>query len=72
MDVVGDYHNPCPYKEKAENWDAITPETILQDHKNDLIVERLKKEIGFMSVSSQDYHAYEVEEILQKILEEKK
>ena len=40
--------------------------------RNKEIVERLKKEIGFMSVSSQDYHSYEVGDLLEEILEGKK
>jgi len=36
------------------------------------IVERLKKEIQSMSVSSQDYHSYEVGDLLEEILEGEK
>jgi len=40
--------------------------------ENKVIVYRLKKEIESMGVSSHDYHAYEVEEILEDILRGKK
>ncbi len=59
LNVVGDYHNPCPYKEDAEKWNKIgtfnTPEEIrkiiITNHKdhncfvNNEIVEHIEKRI---------------------------
>jgi len=82
MDVVGDYHNPCPYKEKAEKWDRMSSDDWMRCMEQNEIVESLKKELRETEDYLNNYPNYEgsgtvevkkrVVIILQKILEGKK